>query len=925
MSTYDFSIIEKKWQTYWEANQIFHTTPHSNQPKYYVLDMFPYPSGEGLHVGHPLGYMASDVVARYKRSKGYAVLHPMGFDAFGLPAEQFAIQTGQHPAVTTAQNITRYKQQLQRLGMSYDWSRSISTADPSYYRWTQWIFLQLFDSWYDTGQQKARPIQELIAIFEQSGNKDLQACCDPTENSFTADEWRAMDNSQQQHCLMAYRLAFLETTLVNWCPALGTVLANEEVQDGLSERGGHPVIRKPMQQWSLRITAYVDRLLEGLDRLSWPTSTKEMQRNWIGKSIGAEITFQLLGHPNINSLTIFTTRPETLFGVTFLVIAPDHPLAPQMATDEQKIAVATYIDASAHRSERERLAAVDQITGVWTGLYAAHPITKQPLPVWIADYVLATYGTGAIMAVPAHDQRDYTFAKRFQLPIVAVIADVDLSQVAYEEKQGTLIQSMFLDGLSVQQAMQKMLERLQALQIGKQKINYRLRNTIFSRQRYWGEPIPIYYKDNLPHALSTDSLPLTLPSIARYQPSSTGEAPLATIPGWHISNGEPLETNTMPGWAGSSWYFFRYMDPNNSQTFVDPTAQAYWQAVDLYIGGSEHATGHLLYARFWTKFLYDRGYVQVDEPFQQLIHQGMIQHKAYFVYRIKGTNQFVSYNLREQYETVSMYVANHLVTQSALNLTQFKHWRPDLQNASFILEGDQYICGSEIEKMSKSKYNTVNPDIIIEQYGADTLRLYILFLGPIDQAKPWDTHGIIGIYRFLNKIWRLFHMEGKPKEQQTTPLNHEAALRVLHKTIKKVEEDIQRYAFNTAISHLMICVNELTILHYTHRTIFEPFLILLAPFAPHIAEELWQQLGHTNSITHAPFPTYEERYIQDTEYTYPIAINGKVRAQITLSLTASQETIETATRNHPQVQRWIEGQPIKKVIVIHHKMVNLVT
>jgi leucyl-tRNA synthetase len=922
MVPYDFKAIEKKWQAYWELHQAYATPTDLKKPKYYILDMFPYPSGEGLHVGHLLGYISSDVVARYKRSKGYAVLHPMGFDAFGLPAEQYALQTGQHPAVTTEKNATRYKQQFHLLGLSYDWKRAISTTDPSYYRWTQWIFLALFKSWYDTALQKARPIEELVATFKQMGNQAVPACCNADTPIFTAQDWQGMDEKSRQQILLSYRLAFLEHTTVNWCPALGTVLANEEVKDGLSERGSHPVIRQPMLQWSLRITAYAERLLAGLEHIQWPSSTKEMQRHWIGKSTGAAITFQLTESSEDSTITVFTTRPDTLFGITYIALAPEHPLAQTISIPSHKTAVESYITTSLHRSERDRLAGAQAITGVFTGCHALHPFTQQLIPIWVADYVLAGYGTGAIIGVPAHDSRDYVFAKHFQLPIKQVVSsDKALEDEAYEGREGHLIHSQWLDGLGVDEATEKVIQELETLNIGVRKTFYRLRNTIFSRQRYWGEPLPIYYQEELPYALPTSALPLLLPSLTSYQP--TGKPPLASAPNWHTATGQPLECNTMPSWAGSSWYFFRYMDPDNQQAFVGPAAQQYWKDVDLYIGGAEHTTGHLLYARFWTKFLHDRGYVDVEEPFQTLIHQGMVQNKAHFAYRIKGTDQFVSYHLRHHYETIPLYVANDLVDKDILQLEAFRRWRPDLHQATFILEDGKYICGSEVEKMSKSKYNTITPDSMVEQHGADTLRLYILFLGPIEQSKPWDTHGIAGMFRFLLKVWRLFHTPAGIKTL-SAEIPAEEVIRLLHKTIKKVEEDIQRYAFNTAISTLMIFVNELTALGCTNRPILEKLLQLLAPFAPHMAEELWELLGHTTTITQVPFPTYNEAYLQEKTYEYPIAINGKVRTHATFSTTASGEEIKTYLKTSEIVQKWVQQQPIKKTIIIPNKMINIV-
>lgn len=924
MKIYDPQQIEAKWQQCWEDANSYHTGVDSDKGKYYILDMFPYPSGEGLHVGHLVGYIATDIIARYKRSKGYSVLHPMGFDAFGLPAEQYAIQTGQHPAITTANNIQRYQQQLRKLGLSYDWDRAITTTDPQYYRWTQWIFLQLFNSWYDTERQKARPIAELIATFQQQGNQQVTAYCDSVSKRFTAQEWNEMRDVDQQACLLDYRLAFLEDTLVNWCPELGTVLANEEVKDGFSERGGHPVVRKQMKQWSLRITAYADRLLVGLEKIDWPTSTKEMQRNWIGKSTGAEIQFTTTGLDTQYAITAFTTRPDTIFGVTFLVLAPEHPLATTLCTPVHLSEVSQYITTVMNRSERERIATAHQATGVFTGAYALHPFTQQPIPIWISDYVLANYGTGAIMGVPAHDSRDHTFATQFQLPITQVIVEPNDGTLPYETKEGLLINSAFVNGLTVPEATQAILDKLVAMQIGLPKTTYRLRNAIFSRQRYWGEPFPIYYKNNLPYALSAAELPISLPSLDSYKPTETGEPPLGRASQWETKDGYPLELNTMPGWAGSSWYFFRYMDPRNSAHFVSPEAQAYWQAVDLYVGGAEHITGHLLYARFWTKFLHDLGYVTIDEPFQQMVHQGMMQSKSSFVYRIKGTQQFVSYHLREQYDTTAMHVATALVDKdNVLQLAAFQNWRPDLQDATFILEEGKYICGSEVEKMSKSKFNAIAPDEVMAQYGADTLRLYTMFLGPIEQAKLWDMHGIAGVHRFLIKIWRLFYPNKESAFSTESP--DAATQKIIHQTIKKIEEDINRHSFNTAVSNLMICVNELTALGCRDRQALEKFLVLLAPFAPHLAEELWQEaLENPTSILHASFPAYEEAYLQEDTCEYPIAINGKVRAKIVFPLSMDHEQLKAAAIAHPDMERWIQGKPIKKIVLVPQKMVNIV-
>ena len=924
MVHYDFKAIEQKWQQYWIKHQTFHTKTGQERPKYYVLDMFPYPSGAGLHVGHALGYIASDVIARYMRSQGYNVLHPMGFDAFGLPAEQYALQTGQHPAVTTAQNITHYQEQLQRLGLSFDWDRTVCTSDASYYRWTQWIFLQLFHSWYDTRLQKARPIQDLIAYLAKEGNTTIQAASDADTPAVTAEAWQQMTEKEQQMLLLKYRMAFLEETMVNWCPELGTVLANEEVKEGLSERGGHPVLRQKMQQWSLRITAYATRLLEDLEELDWPMSVKEMQRHWIGMSPGATIAFEATDPKStVHTLHTFTSRPETIFGVTYLVLAPEHPLVQPLMTTPQRAVIMDYITQAKNRSERERLAGAKHITGVFTGAYAMHPFTGQPLPIWVADYVVAGYGTGAVMGVPAHDGRDYIFAQHFDLPVVQVITGGDITKAAHEEKQGQLMNADFLNGLTIQEATERVLEKLVDNQIGQPTTTLRLRNAIFSRQRYWGEPFPIYYKEAIPHTLPEDALPLTLPTVRAYQPTSTGQPPLGHADHWHTEAGDPLELNTMPGWAGSSWYFLRYMDPHNNETFVSPTAQAYWRAVDLYIGGAEHATGHLLYARFWTKFLYDLGYIHTKEPFQKLINQGMIQGRSYFVYRIKGSQQFVSHGLLQQYNTTPMHVSVDLVKDGILDIDAFRKWRPELRKSTFILEAGQYICGNEIEKMSKSKHNVIDPDTLIAQYGADTLRLYILFLGPLEHAKPWDTHGIEGVFRFLTKLWRLFQDTTGPAATTTSPPPLKA-LQILHKTIKKIQEAMERYAFNTAVSAFMICVNELTALSCNHRTVLQDLAVLLAPLAPHMAEELWQQLGHTTSVTHASWPRWEEGYIQEESFAYPITVNGKMRAKLVFSRDISHEEIEKQVLAHATVKKWTQGKLPKKVVIVPQRIVNVV-
>ncbi len=922
MHYYDFKKIEREWQQYWAKHYIFQTKEDPNKPKYYVLDMFPYPSGAGLHVGHLIGYIASDVVARYKRNQGYNVLHPMGFDTFGLPAEQYALQTGQHPAKTTSQNSVRYRTQMQRLGLSFDWDRTVYTSDPAYYRWTQWIFLQLFRNWYDMALQKARPITALVSYLEKEGNTRLKAACDEDTPTITAEEWKQMPDKEQQKLLLKYRLAFLEESLVNWCPALGTVLANEEVKDGVSERGSHPVIRQKMQQWSLRITAYADRLLADLSTLDWPISVKEIQRNWIGKSEGATITFQVDSSQDlaVSALEVFTTRPDTLFGATYLALAPEHAYVSTLTVPGQQEALAVYIAKNKRQSERERLSGVKDMTGIFTGTYALHPLTNQYLPVWVANYVLAEHGTGVVMGVPAHDRRDHAFARHFGLPIVAVITNESESTTAYETQKGKLINSKFLNGLTVQEATEKILQYLESRHLGQRKTNFRLRNAIFSRQRYWGEPLPVFYKEGLPRSLPETMLPLELPSINTYHATPTGEPPLSRADQWKTPEGYPLEINTMPSWAGSSWYFLRYMDPHNEKSFVSTQAQAYWKAVDLCIGGAEHATGHLLYTRFWTKFLYDLGHITVQEPFQKLINQGMILGQSCFVYRIKGTQQFVSHGLRHRYNTISMHVAADLVNDGVLDIELFRQWRPDLKEATFILENGKYKCGSETEKMSKSKHNIVNPDTLINQYGADTLRLYTLFLGPLEQSKPWDTHGIEGVFRFLNKLWKLFH----PAEGFTTVVPPAAVFKVLHRTIKKVQDAIERYALNTAVSAFMICVKELTTLSCRHQVILQDLAVLLSPFAPHVAEALWQHMGHSASIAYAPWPSWDMKYLQEDLFEYPITVNGKIRTRLSFCVHASAQTIEQQVLADTTIQQWTKDYAIKRVVVVPQRIVNVV-
>ncbi|MCS6823083.1 MAG: leucine--tRNA ligase [Cytophagaceae bacterium] len=933
MSEYNFREIEKKWQDYWEREKTFQTKEDFSKPKFYALDMFPYPSGAGLHVGHPLGYIASDIVSRYKRLKGYNVLHPMGFDSFGLPAEQYAVQTGQHPAITTEENIKRYKEQLRKIGFSFDWSREIWTSKPEYYKWTQWIFIQLFHSWYNCETDRAEPIDTLIKKFEFSGNTLVKAACDEDTPTFTKDEWKNFSGQQKQKILLKYRLTYLADTMVNWCPALGTVLANEEVINGLSERGGYPVERKKMSQWMMRITAYAERLLKGLDTIDWPEAMKEMQRNWIGKSYGAELNFKVVDK-NI-TLTVFTTRIDTTFGVTYIAIAPEHELIPELTTDEYKTAVSQYVEQAKNRSERDRMSDVKTVSGQFTGSYCINPFNGEKIPIWIADYVLAGYGTGVVMAVPSSDTRDYKFATHYNLPIIPVQEGphTDISKDDFDPKAGTMINSGFLNGLTVNEAISKAIEYAEKKGIGKARIQYKMRDAIFARQRYWGEPIPIYYKDGLPYTIDENDLPLILPQIDEYKPTETGEPPLGRAKDWKYSPSDntqntavyyPLELNTMPGWAGSSWYFLRYMDPHNHQRFVGKEAEQYWGQVDLYIGGSEHATGHLLYSRFWNKFLYDLGYVTHDEPFRKLVNQGMIQGRSNLAYRVIGENKYVSEELKNDFPTTPIHVDIALVKDDYLDVEKFKKSRPDAANAEFVLYNGKFKCGWEIEKMSKSKFNVVNPDDICEQYGADTLRMYEMFLGPLQDFKPWNTHGIEGVHKFLRKLWRLFYDEDKGKFLVTDKQPTLEELKILHKTIKKIEEDIERLSFNTSVSSFMICVNELSSLKCNSRHILEPLLIILSPYAPHIAEELWSALGHKESICNASFPTWDEKYLAESNYEYPISVNGKVRTKINFALDMPAADIEKQVLANEAVQKWLEGKQPKKVIVVQGKIVNVV-
>jgi len=985
--TYNHKEIEAYWQAYWAEHQTYKSVNDYNKPKYYVLDMFPYPSGAGLHVGHPLGYIASDIVARYKRHKGFNVLHPQGYDSFGLPAEQYAIQTGQHPALTTAQNIARYREQLDKIGFSFDWSREVKTSDPAYYRHTQWIFIQLFNSWYNNETDKAEPIDTLIALFEKEGNAKVNAACDDDTPSFIAEEWKAFSEADKQRILLKYRLTYLAETEVNWCPALGTVLANDEIVNGVSERGGHPVIRKKMTQWSMRITAYAERLLQGLDTIDWSESIKESQRNWIGKSIGASIDFVLAGSEH--KIEVFTTRPDTLFGVTYLTLAPEHALVPLITTEEQRAEVEAYMAATAKRSERDRMADTKTVSGAFTGAYALHPLIGKQIPIWIGDYVLASYGTGAVMAVPAGDERDYAFAKHFKgakgMPEMINIFDKDISENAFTDKEGMIYQnSDFLDGCtSFKEAFPKILAALEAKGVGRAKVNYRLRDAVFSRQRYWGEPFPVYYKNGLPQMIEETYLPILLPEVEKYLPTQEGNPPLgnATTWAWDTTNHKvvsnelidnqtvfPLELNTMPGWAGSSWYWLEYMmEKEGRADFPTKAVTNYWQNVDLYVGGSEHATGHLLYSRFWNKFLKDRGFAPTEEPFKKLINQGMILGMSAYVYRLSFLTEkfpkevsprcpiYVSDNIKKELEKGNILLKELLIknnlyprdilekfdilvgtytpihvdvsllkdTSDELDIERFKAWRKEFADAEFILEEDgKYITGREVEKMSKSKYNVVNPDDICEQYGADTLRLYEMFLGPLEQAKPWNTAGISGVYNFLRKLWRLYFSDNGWQVTDEAPTAE--MLKALHKTIKKVNEDIENFSFNTSVSQFMICVNELSSLKCHHKAILEPLAVLVAPFAPHIAEELWKRLGNAESITYAPYPIHEEKYLQEDSKEYPVSFNGKVRFKRAYATSMSVAEIEQAILADPQTAEQLQGNTPKKVIVVPNRIINIV-
>jgi leucyl-tRNA synthetase len=940
MAEYQFQEIEQKWRAFWQKHQTFKTSEDTVKPKYYILDMFPYPSGSGLHVGHPLGYIATDIIARFKRIKGFNVLHPMGYDSFGLPAEQYAIQTGQHPAITTANNIKRYREQLDNLGFSYDWSREVRTSDASYYKWTQWIFKQLYNSWYNTNSNKAESIETLISSFEKDGNLSCKAVCDDDTPEFTSNEWLQFNEEQKQRMLLRYRLTYLAETSVNWCPALGTVLSNDEVKDGFSERGGHPVVKKKMPQWNMRITAYADRLLTGLDTISWPESIKEMQRNWIGKSVGAELDFKVEGHDL--SIRVFTTRIDTIYGVTFMTLAPENELVNILTTGAQKAPVAQYVEEATNRTERERMSEVKRVSGVFTGSYAINPFSGTKVPIWIGDYVLAGYGTGAVMGVPSGDQRDYDFAKHFELPIVPVYDTMDTSTQADPTKKGKMINSGILDGLEYAEAIKKSIGHVESKKIGKAKVNFRLRDAVFGRQRYWGEPFPIFYKDGLPQLVADQDLPVTLPEVDKFLPTEDGEPPLGRADNWRTKDGHEYELTTMPGWAGSSWYFFRYMDPTNENEFASQKALNYWKEVDFYMGGAEHATGHLLYSRFWTKFLYDLGHVPVDEYAKKLVNQGMIGHHSFRV-KINGKNKIaVSYQLiNEGNEALTKILSKYDLKASdftdsfapiecvneknaVLDVARFKAERPDFENFNFISENNgDFICEELMDKMSKSKFNVVNPDELIDKYGADTLRMYEMFLGPIEQHKPWNTNGIDGVYKFLRKFWRLFHdQDGNFRLSEEVATKDE--LKVLHKVIKKIEEDIERLSLNTSVSSFMIATNDLASLNCNKRAVLEPLVILISPFAPHIAEELWQLIGNNESISHTNYPNLNEDYLKESEFEYPIMINGKLRAKINFDLSKPISEIEAEVKSSEIVEKWSEGKPVKKIIVVPGKIVNVV-
>ena len=917
---YNHKEIEARWQQFWRDNDVYRAEIDNSRPKFYVLDMFPYPSGAGLHVGHPLGYIASDIYSRYKRQQGFNVLHPMGYDAYGLPAEQFAIQTGQHPEITTRQNIARYREQLDKIGFSYDWNREIKTCDPEYYKWTQWAFQKMFDSYYCNASQQARPVAELVAHFEKHGSEGLNVACSK-ELVFTADEWNALTEKEQRQRLMNYRIAYQGETMVNWCPKLGTVLANDEVSEGVSVRGGYPVEQKLMNQWCLRVSAYAQRLLDGLDKVDWTDSLKETQKNWIGRSEGAEMRFKVADSDI--ELEIFTTRADTVFGVTFMVLAPESKYVDMVTSDDRRSAVAEYLDAVKHKTERERQ--IDKrVSGVFTGAYAVNPLTGKNIPIWVSDYVLAGYGTGAIMAVPAHDSRDYAFARHFDLPIIPLIEGADVSEESFDAKEGKMMNScgpeLDLNGLEVKDAIAKTKQFIAQKGIGKVKVNYRLRDAIFSRQRYWGEPFPVYYKDGEPYMLDASRLPLELPEVSSYLPTESGEPPLGRAENWATEEGYPLELCTMPGFAGSSAYYLRYMDPRNNEALVGKEANEYWRNVDLYIGGTEHATGHLIYSRFWNKFLFDMGQTVEDEPFRKLINQGMIQGRSNFVYRIKDTNTFVSLGLKKDYDVTPIHVDVNIVSGDVLDLEAFKQWRPEFATAEFVLEDGKYICGYAVEKMSKSMFNVVNPDDIVEKYGADTLRLYEMFLGPLEQSKPWDTNGIDGVNRFLKKLWGLF--EKADLDNRVAASKEE--LKAVHKLIKKVTQDIENFSFNTSISAFMICINELTSLKSTNAEALETVTRVIAPFAPHIAEEFWHRLGNQGSVVDAEWPKHNEDYLKEDNVNYAVSFNGKARFNIQVPAGTAKEEVEKIALADPNAERWLDGKTPKKIIVVPNKIVNIV-
>ena len=923
---YNFRSIEDKWRKHWAEQKTFKAETTSTKPKYYVLDMFPYPSGAGLHVGHPLGYIASDIYARYKRLKGYNVLHPMGYDSFGLPAEQYAIQTGQHPAITTSENISRYRDQLDKIGFSFDWDREVQTSEPNYYKWTQWIFKQIFNAWYCKVEDKAKSIDSLVARFKAEGNATVKAVSDEVA-IFTAEQWNAKSAKEQEEILLSYRLAFRSETMVNWCSELGTVLANDEIKEGLSERGGHPVIQKKMMQWSMRITAYAQRLIDDLNTLDWTEAIKEQQRNWIGRSEGASIRFELesdaLATDENIEIEVFTTRPDTIFGVSYMTLAPENEYVSRITTNEYKEAIREYIDKTKKRSERDRMSDVKTVSGQFTGAYVKHPFTGAKIPVWIGDYVLASYGTGAVMAVPAHDSRDFAFANKFDLPIIPVISGGNLPEESHDGKEGILLNSDFLNGLKVKEATTAIIPKIEDKGIGRGKIQYRLRDAIFSRQRYWGEPFPIYFEDGMPKTMGDKDLPVTLPKVEKYLPTEDGEPPLARAEHWKTADGNAIETNTMPGWAGSSWYFLRYMDATNDGEFVSKEAQSYWRNVDLYIGGSEHATGHLLYSRFWMKFLFDMGFVSEQEPFKKMINQGMILGRSNFAYRIKDTNTFVSYGLKDQHDTTPIHVDVNMVENDVLDVEAFKGWRADFTNADFILEEGEYKCGAEVEKMSKSKFNVVSPDSIVEKYGADTLRMYEMFLGPLEQFKPWNTNGISGVNNFLRKLWRLFHdAENNFVISDAEPTKEE--LKTLHRTIKKVQEDVEAFSFNTSVSTFMVCVNELTTQKCNKRSVLEPLVILMCSYAPHISEELWELLGHKDGVTYQDFPKFEASHLVESSHTYPVSFNGKMRFKMEFPLDMNKTEIEKQILAHEKSIHYLDGKSPKKVIIVPKKIINIV-